>query len=88
MFVVRILLFVASLWLVAVAYVAYSTWPHIPLDLPASDPQVQAAFARAVRAHLGWHAVAACVPPVLFGLVWRMRASGWLRMERRDGTGA
>ena len=67
------MILLSVLWIGAVTYAALTSWPTLPLDLPARDPQVQAALARAMRAHVVRHALTALVPAVLVcGLaVWR-----------------
>lgn len=63
-----LLLLLSLLWAAGVAYVATTSWPTLPLDLPASDPQVQAALSRAVQNHVIRHAAAALLPLLILGL--------------------
>ena len=69
-------LLLSLLWAAGVAYVALGSWPTLPLDLPARDPQVQAALSRAVQNHVIRHTAAALLPIliVLSAATWR-----WLR---------
>jgi hypothetical protein len=76
----RLWLFVAVIWAGVVAYACLRSWPTFPLDLPRNDPQVQAAFNRAIAAHVGRYTLLALAPTLLvLGL-------GWLaaRLWRRD----
>ena len=69
-------LLLSLLWAAGVAYVALGSWPTMPLDMPARDPQVQAALARAVQNHVIKHAAFALIPLllVLTAVIWgRMR---------------
>ncbi len=67
-------LLISCLWIGAVSWFAQQGWPRMSLDLPARDPQVQAALARAVQAHLLKHGALALAPPLLIGIVlWRRR---------------
>ncbi len=57
----------------AVAFLCVRAWPGLPLDLPAGDPQVQAAYARAVTDHVVRYGLLAVVPPLLLlGLGWAL----------------
>lgn len=76
----RSLVVIACIWIAGVAYVAGTTWPVFPLDMPASDPQVRAAYDNAVWAHIVRYALIALVPAaVLIGF-------GWAISKRRKGT--
>lgn len=61
-------------WVAAIAYLARQGWPHLPLDVPASDPQVGAALQKAVTAHLLRYGGLALIPPALALIV--LKASG------------
>lgn len=71
-------LFLSLLWAVGVAYAALQSWPTLPLDLPARDPQVQAALAQAVQNHVIRHSIAASLPLLMFVI-----ALGWQSIRRR-----
>ena len=68
-----VLLILSLLWAAGVAYVALGSWPTMPLDMPARDPRVQAALARAVQNHVIKHAALALIPSliVLTAVIWR-----------------
>lgn len=69
----RSLIVIACLWIVAVAYVAGTTWPVFPLDMPAGDPQVRAVYDSAIWSHTIRYALVALVPAAaLIGIAWRM----------------
>ena len=69
-------LVLAVLWAGAMAYACLRDWPTLPLDLPRNDPQIQAAYSRAVTAHVGRYIVLSLAPPLfvlgLGWLVWRI----------------
>jgi hypothetical protein len=68
---IRLWLVLAVLWASAMAYQCLRGWPTLPLDLPRHDPQVQAAYSRAVTAHVGRYIVLGLAPPLLvLGLGW------------------
>lgn len=60
-------------WAVVVGYRGYLGWPHLPLDVSATDPATRAAFEAAVQRHLLIHALIA-VLPVLVLVPIAMRA--------------
>ncbi|MCL4768392.1 MAG: hypothetical protein KJZ80_19415 [Hyphomicrobiaceae bacterium] len=68
----RSLLFVvACVWIAGVAYAAGVSWPVFPLDMPAGDPQVRAAYDSAVWAHVVRYGLIALVPAAaLIGIGW------------------
>lgn len=70
-------LLISLLWIAGVAYLALGSWPTLPLDLPARDPQVQAALARAVRNHLIQHVAVALIP-----LIALLATAMWRRPKR------
>ena len=70
-------LVLSVLWVAGVGYYAYTTWPHLSLDLSHIDAETQAAYRQATTMHvLKYVAVAVLVPGVI-GLV------GWYLMGRR-----
>ncbi len=69
----RILIILGCIWIVGIAYLAGITWPVFPLDMPAQDPQVRAAYDSAISAHLIRYALIALVPGVaLLGIAWAL----------------
>lgn len=52
----------AVLWALAAAYYAYTTLPHLPLDISAVDPATQKAFKAAFRQHAIAYAIIALLP--------------------------
>ncbi len=52
-------------WTGAVAYVAYSTAPHVPFDLSPSDPATQEALRAATGRHAILYGLLAAVPPAI-----------------------
>lgn len=77
----RILLVVACIWLAGVAYIAGLSWPVFPLDMPAGDPQVRAAYDSALWSHIIRYGLIALVPAAV--LVWLD-----LRLAKRRRTSA
>lgn len=71
-----LILLLSLLWAAGVAYVAATSWPTLPLDLPARDPQVQAALARAVQNHVIRHAAVALLPLLIMALLAVFRRVG------------
>lgn len=55
-------------WVGAVAMSAIANWPHLPLDMPAKDTAVAAAYQKAVSAHVMRAAIAALAPVVVIAL--------------------
>jgi len=69
----RALTVIACLWLAGVAYVAGWTWPVFPLDMPANDPAVRAAYDGAIRNHVILYALVGLVPAaILIGFGWSL----------------
>lgn len=67
----RTLTVIACVWIAGVAYVAGTTWPVFPLDMPAGDPQVRAAYESAMWAHVIRYALVALIPAAaIFGVAW------------------
>lgn len=65
----RILVVVACVWIAGVAYIAGQTWPVIPLDMPAGDPQIKASYDSALWRHIASYALLAIIPAaVLLGV--------------------
>lgn len=52
-------------WAVVVGYRAYVGWPHVPLDISASDAATRAAFEGAVQRHLLTHVLIAVLPALV-----------------------
>lgn len=61
----------ALAWPAVVAFVAWRGWPHLPLDVSASDPATVAAYRGAVLRHAGVAAAVALVPTAALLLVAR-----------------
>ena len=59
---------VSAAWILAIGWMAWTSWPHMPMDISASDPATRAAFDEAILMHAGRHAVLALLPP-LFALM-------------------
>lgn len=59
----------AVLWAAFVIYDASAAWPRLPLDLPAKDPSVRAAYDEAVARHVRRTALTAGTPLLLAGLL-------------------
>jgi hypothetical protein len=76
--VVAIAGLLAIAWIGAVAAGAASTWPRLPLDLPAGDPAVAVAYRRAVTEHVVRAATTALLPVLVLGLAL------WLRRRTRQ----
>lgn len=77
--VVRVAMSLALCWAAAVAWVAFETWPMVPMDLNPNDPEVGLAYGGAVRTFLITHVLAGGVPLLvalaLWGLMGRRAAS-------------
>lgn len=58
-------------WAGAVAYAAWSGWPHLSLDLSAQDASTQAALQRAIINHVAVHLAAGLAP--LIAVIAAMR---------------
>jgi len=71
-----ILIIVSAIWAAAVALVAGSTWPQLSMDLPPTDPAVQAVLDAARRNHVLWHAAIALAPPAVAFLAVKVFARG------------
>lgn len=64
---------VACIWIAGVAYAAGLSWPAFPLDMPAGDPQVRAAYDSALRDHVVRYGLIALVPAAaLVGIGWML----------------
>jgi hypothetical protein len=56
---------ITCLWIGGTAYVAYESRPRISLDMSRGDPQVTAAFERAVARHNTRFLAIGAAPPIL-----------------------
>lgn len=65
-------LVLSLVWLAGVGYLAWTTWPHLPLDVSQSDPATQAAFKAALRSHILLHAVAGLAVPAVAYVIGRL----------------
>lgn len=61
----------SAAWVAAVAVFAWSTWPHMPLDISHTDPATRAAFDSAVLMHAARHAALALLPPIIVLALYR-----------------
>lgn len=52
-------------WAAAAGFRAYATWPHLPLDISATDAATRAAFDSAVRQHTITYLIVALIPFVV-----------------------
>ncbi|KUO57429.1 MAG: hypothetical protein APF80_01355 [Alphaproteobacteria bacterium BRH_c36] len=64
-------LVVSAAWIAAIGWMAWTSWPHLPLDISHTDPATRAAFDQAVLMHAGRHAALALLPPLLVLAVMR-----------------
>lgn len=55
---------VALVWIAAVTWFGWTSLPHLPLDVSASDPATLDALNRARMQHGLFHAVIALVPAI------------------------
>ena len=55
----------ALVWTIITAIHGYTTWPHIPMDISASDPATQAAFQSVITRHAVVHAIIGLAPLIL-----------------------
>jgi hypothetical protein len=53
------------LWVGAVAYVCYASWPQVPLDISAIDPATVEALHAAILRHAVLYGLLGAVPPLL-----------------------
>ena len=68
---IAIWLLVSVIWGAGVAYMALQAWPHVPLDLSPADPQLKAAYDRAVMRLITQALLTGLLPPLLLlGLGW------------------
>ncbi len=65
-------------WIGVVAMSAITNWPHIPLDMGGKNAALEAAYQRAVSAHILRAVLMAAVPAIAAGLVL-------LTLRRRRG---
>ncbi len=56
---------IAVVWGLVVMVHGYTTWPHIPMDVSASDPVTLASFNAVVQRHIISHAIAGLAPFVM-----------------------
>lgn len=62
------------IWIAAVAWFAWTSWPHMSLDL-GHDPATLSAHQSAIVRHVLRYAAIALVPAAtLLGIVWLMRS--------------
>jgi len=71
------LLIAALAWAAVTAGHGYATWPHIPMDISATDPATRAAFEAVIQRHILVHAIVGLLPllaaAVVMFLVCRKR---------------
>jgi hypothetical protein len=58
-------------WVLAVAALAVTSWPHLPLDMSPTDPATVAAYRGAVLRHAGLYASIALSVPLVAWLLSR-----------------
>jgi hypothetical protein len=69
--------FILSLiWCAAVAYIGYTTLPHVPLDMGGNDPATQEALRAAVQKHTIMYGLLAAVPPAIALIFGRLLCRG------------
>ena len=61
--VFNIWFFTSLVWVALIATFAWQSWPYLPLDVSASDPDTQAALNAAVTYHVIKNAIVALLPP-------------------------
>lgn len=59
-------------WVAAMAYWCWMSWPRLPLDVSSIDPETLKILEDAKWRHLASHAVAALVPPVVAYVLGRL----------------
>ncbi len=59
-------------WIGAMAYWCFQSWPRLPLDVSSIDPETLAILKGAQWRHLTSHVVAAIVPPALAYVAGRL----------------
>lgn len=64
-------LIASAAWIAAVTAFAWSTWPHMPLDISHTDPATRAAYDSAVLMHAGRHTALALLPPLIVMALYR-----------------
>jgi hypothetical protein len=69
-------LVLSLIWTGLVAYYAYSTMPHVPMDMSPSDPATLEALRAATGKHAFTYGLIAAVPPALLLML------GWLFCRR------
>jgi hypothetical protein len=63
-------------WSGIVGYACFESWPHMPLDMSAGDPQSATAFKTALLEHAGFYGLVAAAPPLLALLLGRRMYRG------------
>ncbi len=64
-------------WFLVAAYFCWLGWPRIPLDVPASDPEIIAEHQKAIVAHVATYAVTGLWPTAIVLIVrWLKGRSG------------
>ena len=61
----RTWLILSTIWVGAIAYWCFQSWPRLPLDVSSIDPETLAIFENQKWKHVGAHAIAAIVPPII-----------------------
>lgn len=61
----KVWLLFSLVWVAAMAYWCFQSWPRLPLDVSSIDPETLKILEAAKWRHLAEHAVAALLPPAL-----------------------
>lgn len=78
---------ISCVWMAAIALLALETRPQFPLDMSRGDPQVVAAYDRAVTRHMLQHLFAGVLPPaLLFLLLWAIAGLRRPASARQNGS--
>lgn len=67
-------LLVSLIWAGACAALAFSSWPHLPLDISHTDPGTLQAFDQAVALHVAKYTAMAVVPVIILYVGLRLWA--------------
>ncbi len=69
-------LVLSLIWTGIVAYYAYTTLPHVPMDMSASDPATVEALRAATGKHAFMFGLLAAAPPAIALLMARLLCRG------------
>jgi len=69
-------LVLSLIWTAAVAYLGYTSAPHVPMDMSATDPATVEALRAATTRHAIMYGLLAAVPPAIALVFGRLFCRG------------